>query len=296
MDRLDAMSVLLRAVETGSLSGASRSLGMPLATVSRKISDLEAHLGTRLLIRTTRSLALTEAGAAYLTAARRILAEVAEAERAAAGEFDIPSGELVVTAPLLFGRLHILPVVMDFLAAYPKIGIRMPLSDRNLHLVDEHVDIAARIGALPDSGMIATRVGGMRTVVCASPDLLAAHGAPQEPSDLTELPCVNFEPFSIRPVWRFPREDVAIRSRLSVSTAEVAVAAAVRGFGAVRVLHYQCAEAVRDGSLRIILSDFEPAPQPVHLLHAARGVLPLKMRAFLDFVAPRLRERLASIG
>jgi DNA-binding transcriptional LysR family regulator len=201
----------------------------------------------------------------------------------------------------LFGRLHILPIVTDFLAAHPEINIRLLMSDRNLHLVDDHVDMAVRIGPLPDSNMVATRVGSMRTVVCASPKLLAARGVPKEPDDLAAVPCVNFDFLSPNSAWRFRfgdgrgRIDVEIQSRLSVSAAEAAVWAATQGVGATRVLHYQCADSVRDGSLRIILTDYEPEPIPVHLVHAGRGALPSKMRFFLDFAARRLRERLSAL-
>ena len=301
MDRLAAMTILLRVVEKGSFSAAGRALGMPLATVSRKVNELETHLGTRLLVRTTRKVALTEAGGAYVAAARRILEEIDETERAAAGEFHTPRGELTLTAPVFFGRLHVLPVVTDFLAAYPAITVRLHLSDRTLHLIDEHVDLAVRIGSLPDSSLVATRVGAMRTVVCASPKLLAAHGVPQSPEDLAALPCVSFDAVSRAATWPFRLRDakgtteVPIRPRLSVSTAEAAVWAALQGVGATRVLHYQCADALHDGSLRIILAEFELAPLPVHLIHAGRGALPSKMRVFLDFAAGRLRGRLSAL-
>jgi DNA-binding transcriptional LysR family regulator len=301
MDRLDAMAILLRVVDRGSFSAASRELGVPLATVSRRVGELEAHLGTRLLARTTRKVTVTEAGAAYVASARRILDEIDETERLAAGEFHAPRGELVVTAPILFGQLHILPVVADFLAAYPQISVRLLLADRNLHLIEDHVDMAVRIGVLPDSSLVATRIGSMRTVVCASPRLLAMHGAPRAPEDLADLPTVNFDFLSPASVWPFRHKDsrggleVPIRPRLSVSTAEAAVWAAVQGVGATRVLHYQCADALRGGSLEIILADVEVEPMPVHLMHAARGSLPLKMRVFLDFAAGRLRERLGSM-
>ena len=179
MDRLETMTILLRVVDRGSFSAASRDLGVPLATVSRKVNELEAHLGTKLLVRTTRKVALTDVGSAYVASTRRILDEIDETERIAAGEFHVPRGELILTAPILFGRLHILPIVTEFLAAYPQINVRMLLTDRNLHLIEDHVDMAVRIGPLPDSTMIGTRVGLMRTVVCASPKLLAEQGVPK---------------------------------------------------------------------------------------------------------------------
>jgi DNA-binding transcriptional LysR family regulator len=302
MDRLEAMSILLLTVEKGSFSAASRELRIPLPTVSRKVSELEAHLGTPLLLRTTRRLSLTEAGTAYVAAAKRILEEVHEAERIAAGEFIRARGELVLTAPMLFGRLHLLPIVTEFLDTFPEIDVRLVLSDRNLHLTDDHVDMAVRIGSLPDSSMIATRVGSMRTVVCASPRLLGIHGYPKAPDGLASMPCVGFDMLATQSAWVFQGTgtraitQVAVRPRLITSTAEAAVWAAVQGVGVTQVLHYQCAQAVLDGMLEIILPAYEPAPLPIHLLHAGRGALPLKMRAFLDFAAPRLRERLGHLS
>jgi DNA-binding transcriptional LysR family regulator len=246
-------------------------------------------------------VALTDAGVQYVASARRILDDINETERQAAGEFHTPRGELVPTAPIMFGRLHILPIVAEFLAAYPEINIRLMLSDKNLHLIDEHVDMAVRIGALRDSSMVASRIGFMRTVVCASPELLAAHGEPKSPENLADLPCVSFEPFSPVSAWTFRAKadkriiEVPIRVRLAVTTAEAAVSAAIQAVGVTRLLHYQCADAVHDGLLRIILARYEPEPHPVHLLHAARGALPSKMRVFLDFAADRLRARLKSL-
>ena len=301
MDRLEAMGLFLSVAELGSFSATSRKTGIPLATVSRKIAELEAHLATKLLLRTTRRLTLTEAGETYRKAARRIVEQVDEAERMAAGEYAVPRGELVLTAPLLFGRLFILPLVTEFLRAYPDIDVRLLLSDRNLHLLEDHVDMAARIGPLPDSGLIATRIGSMRRVVCASPSCLAAHGRPERPDELERFPIVGFEYLAPVVTWRFfdapARKAIECpgRPRLSVSTAEAAVAAAVEGVGATWVLHYQCSDAVRSGLLEIVLSHFELTPLPVHLLHAGQGYMPLKTRVFLDFAAPRLRARLAEL-
>jgi DNA-binding transcriptional LysR family regulator len=302
MDRLEAMSILRLTAEKGSFTGAAKTLRMPLATLSRKISALEAYLGVQLLLRSTRKLTLTEAGAAYIAAAGRILEDVEEAERSAAGEYDTPKGELVITAPILFGRLYILPVVADFLAAYPQIAVRLMLSDRNMHLLDDHVDLAVRIGALPDSSLVATRIGAVRTVVCASPKLLAAHGTPKRPEDLSRLPCVTFEHLPEPTVWTFERPkggvgaSVSIAPRLSVTTAEAAIWAAGHGVGATRVFCYQSAEAVRSGAVKVVLKDFEPETAPVQLVQAARAVMPLKMRTFLDFATARLRRELAELA
>ena len=173
MDRLEAMSTLLAAVEAGSLSGASRRLGMPLATVSRKVSELEAHLRTRLVTRTSRRLILTDAGRSYVTACKRILDDIDEAERSAAGEYVMPRGDLVITAPIVFGRLHVLPVLFEFLRAYPDIDIRLVLVDRVVNLQEEHADLAVRIGELPDSSLVAARVGSITRVVCGAPAYFA---------------------------------------------------------------------------------------------------------------------------
>jgi DNA-binding transcriptional LysR family regulator len=300
VDRLEAMSILVAAVEAGSLSGAGRKLGAPLPTISRKVSDLEAHLGTRLLVRTTRSLSLTDAGADYVAACRRILDEVEAAERKAAGEYVTPKGELTVTAPVVLGRTILLPVVGAFLARYPEIDVRMALSDRRAQLTEDHIDVAVRVGALSDSSLVATRVGLVRHVVCGSPEFFARHGEPKAPEDLTRLPCVTFDVLGSTEVWRFtpPTGGQAlapVRSRLAVNGAEAAIDAAIAGVGVTRVLSYQVAQAVADGRLRIVLGAFEADPFPVHLVHAGQGALPLKTRAFLDLAAPALRKALAAL-
>ena len=299
MNQFESMSLLVAVVDAGSFSSAARKLGVPLPTVSRKVADLEAYLKTRLLHRTTRKLSLTEAGIAYVDACRRILEQVGEAERAAAGEHASPRGELVITAPVNFGRLHVVPVVAEFLAEYPEININLVLTDRVVHLMEEHADVAVRIGELPDSTLIATRVGSVRRVVCGSPAYLKAHGAPAAPRDLADHQCVTFEVMASMRAWVFGtgRREIAVpvQSRLTVNTAEAAIAAATLGVGLIRVLSYQVNDAVRSGSLAVVLEAFESAPLPVSLVHKGKGPLPLKLRAFLDFVTPRLRSRTASL-
>jgi DNA-binding transcriptional LysR family regulator len=299
MDKLDSMAVLLAVVQAGSLSAAARQLAMPLATVSRKVAALEAHLKTRLLHRTTRHLALTEAGSAYVAACRRILDEIGEAERTATGEYATPKGELTVTAPMMFGRLHIVPVVAEFLAQYQEIEINLVLTDRVMHLMDEHVDVAVRIGELPDSGLMATGVGKVRRVVCASPAYLARHGAPLTPAGLAAHDCISFEVMDSRRAWVFgaarSAQAVPVHSRLAVNTVDAAIAAATLGVGLVRVMSYQVMDALRNDTLRIVLEPFETRPLPVSLVHKGQAPLPLKLRAFLDFVTPRLRARQLSI-
>jgi len=302
VDRFEAMSMLVAVADAGSLTGAARLLRVPLPTLSRRINDLEARLGARLLLRTTRRITFTDAGNAYVAAARRILEQLDDAEREAAGEFLTPKGELVLAAPLHFGRRYVLPVVNDFLARFPDINVRLLLSDRNVDLIDAHVDMAVRIGRLPDSGMVATNIGAMRTVVCASPALFDGHGVPRAPEDLSGLPTVVAETHLLASNWRFRAAqglgavDVAVVPRLRVSTTEAAVQAAVAGVGAARLLHYQVADDVRRGALRIVLTEFEPEAIPVSLLHASRGQMPLKMRRFMDFAVPKLRDDLTSMA
>ncbi|CAB3684160.1 LysR family transcriptional regulator [Paraburkholderia rhynchosiae] len=298
MDRLEAMSIFVAAAETGSFSAASRKLSTPLPTVSRKVAELEAHLNARLLVRSTRKLTLTDAGVAYLAACKQILDQVNEAEGAAAGEYSTPRGELVVTAPIVFGRLHMLPVINEFLTTFPDIAVRLVLADHNLHLLDEHIDIALRIGKLPDSSMIATQVGTVRRVVCASPLYLAQNGGPQTPADLARLACVIFDSLPSGSVWTFApgggqQQAVPIRPRLSVNTAEAAIDAAIAGVGLTNVLSYQVARAVDEGELKLVLRDFESEPVPVNVMHTGQGKLPLKTRSFIDFAVPRLRAALA---
>ncbi|MDR3376694.1 MAG: LysR family transcriptional regulator [Ancalomicrobiaceae bacterium] len=293
MDRLEAMSILLTVVEAGSLSAAGRRLGVPLATVSRKVADLELHLGTRLFNRTSRRLTPTDAGVTYIAACRRILDNVDEAERAAAGEFATPKGALVVTAPIAFGRLHLLPVIAEFLNAYREIDIRLVMVDRWIDLLEDPVDVALRIGALADSALVAIRVGTIRHVTCASPAYLAEHGTPRTLEDLRNRPCVVFQALTTGGQWKFSEESITPRTRLTVDTAEAAIDAAVAGVGITRVLCYQAAAAVRAGDLKVILEDVEPPVMPVSLVHTGERLLPLKLRAFLDFATPRVKVRLS---
>ncbi|CAB3772471.1 LysR family transcriptional regulator [Burkholderia puraquae] len=300
MNRLESMSLLVAVIDAGSMSAAARQLGIPLATVSRKVAELESYLNTRLLHRTTRQLSLTEAGESYVAGCRRILDDIAETERAATGEYAAPRGELIVTAPIVFGRLHIVPVVAAFLAQYPEIDVRLVLTDRVTHLMEEQIDVALRIGELPDSSFMATRVGSVRRVICASPAYLAAHGTPADPADLARHQCITFEVLASRRAWVFDGEKgeltVPVHSRFAVNTAEAAIDAAVLGVGLIRVLSYQVAQALRDRTLDVVLDTFESQPLPVSLVHKGQAPMPLKLRAFLDFVAPRLRERIAGLA
>jgi DNA-binding transcriptional LysR family regulator len=301
MDRLDAMTILVSAADLGSLSAAGRKLGIPLPSVSRKITDLEAHLQTQLFVRTTRKLSLTDAGAAFVIASRRILEQVAEAERGASGAALALTGELVVTAPIVFGRLHLLPVVCQFLAKHPQIDVRLSLSDRNADLIDDNIDVALRIGALPDSSLQVIKVGTVRRVVCGSPAYFSGHGSPMVPDDLSTHAVVAFGVPGLSN-WSFSgkgarrEHSVIVHPRLTVNTAEAAVDAAIAGVGLTRVLSYQAADAVVRGKLKIVLQSFEPAPVPVSLVHPAQAQLPRKTRAFLDHAGDALRKRLGQIS
>lgn len=293
--------MLVSSVEEGSLSAAARKLRIPVATLTRHVNDLEAMVGTKLLVRTTRKLSLTDAGADYVAAARQILEQVDEQERRAAGEFTNPRGELVVTTPVQVARLRVLPVIHQFLVQFPEIRIQLLQSDRNIDLVDSHADVAVRIGRLRDSNLVATRVGLLRVVVVASPALLEKQGVPRSPEDLRGYPRVVFNSPFLSP-WRF-RHSVASElhtitdtPRLLVSSPDAAADAAIDGVGATMLLEHDVAEAVNAGKLRFILQEFEVEPIPVHLVHLSRDMMPVKLRRFIDFAVPQLREALADFG
>ncbi len=295
MDRLDSMSILVTVAETGSLSAAARHLGTPLTTVSRKISDLEGYLKTQLLTRSSRRIALTDAGKSYVAASKRILEEVGEAERIAAGEYTAPKGELSVTAPIVFGRLHLVPVLADFLRAYPDIDVRLTLSNRQVNLTEEGIDAALRVGDLPDSSLIATRVGTIRRVFAASPSYLETRGTPQKPADLVGHDCVGVQGFTGPSFWGVASDaEVPVRYRLIVNSTDAACEAAKEGMGIVSVFSHHVATAFRDGTLLPVLPDVERGELPLSLVRPSGEYLPLKLRAFLDFVTPRLKSRLSA--
>ena len=296
VDRLEAIAAFVAVAEDGGFSAASRRLGIPLATISRKVSELETHLRARLLVRSTRNVTLTEAGEQFLITCRRVLGELGEAERLASGEYQTPRGELVVSAPVGLGGVYLAPVVTEFLAAYPDIDIDLRLSDRVVNLAEEQVDAAIRIAHLPDSSLIAIKLGVIRHVVCASPAYLDEHGVPNAIADLSRHPCVTFTALEAPKEWIFrdggQATRIAVRSRLSVSSASAAVAAAAAGLGVSRLLCYQAAPALADNRLRLVLRQFEPEPSPVSLVYPSGRLLPLKLRAFTEFVVPRLKDKL----
>ncbi|MCA1299196.1 LysR family transcriptional regulator [Stappia indica] len=297
-DRLGTMAIFVRVVEEGSLTAGARALRMPIATVSRRISELEEKLGAELLLRSPRGLTLTDTGRSYVAACRRILEDVSEAERNASGEFTAPRGTLTMTAPIVFGRLHVLPSVTAFLTAFPDIDVRLELTDRPVNLHEEHLDLAIRIGPLADSMFIARKVGEVRRIVCASPSYLKDREMPQVPGDLEPLDGITFQSLMSPQTWRFgsgrDEKAVSVHSRLIVNTAEAAIDAAIDGLGFTRVLSYQAAAAIKAGQLVPLLEAFEPEPWPVHLLYEPRALIPQKLRAFLDFAIPRISAGMAS--
>ncbi len=297
MDRLDAMRTLLAVVDAGSFSAASRKLRVPVTTISRRVADLESHLRTQLLQRTTRKLSLTDSGAPYVESCRRVMEQIEEAERLAAGEYQSPRGDLVITAPLMMGRMHIVPIVAEFMAQYVDIRLTCRFSDRVLDLQDDRIDVAVRIGDLPDSSSRrARRVATIHRLVSASPGYLARHGEPGSLEDLAAHHCVGFHGFDPPGHWLFPKDGgtvpVPITSRATFDTIDAVVEAGLAGLGLVRVFCYRLMPALKAGVMREVLPAFVPPGIPVHIVHGADQLVPLKVRAFVDFCAPRLQARL----
>jgi len=288
MDRLEAMNVFVVVADLRGFAPAARRLGLSPSAVTRLVAALEERLGTRLLQRTTRSVALTDAGARFLERARRILSDVAEAEGAAQAERTVPTGRFVVAAPNVFGRREVAPLMSAFLAKYPAVTGELTLSDRNANLVDEGIDAAVRIGVLEDSSLVARVVGATRRVVVAAPKYLARRKKPRSLEDLTAHDVVQFTAITAAPEWRFVDDGeerrVPVVARYTTNSADAAIAHAELGFGLTMVLAYQVAEAVRAGRLRIVLADFEPPPLPIHIVYPTTRLLSAKVRAFVDLV------------
>lgn len=293
MDRLHLINVFVSVVDANGFAGAARKLNISPPAVTRAISELEAHLGVRLLTRTTRVVRVTEAGARYVEDCRRILAELAEADESVSGLHAAPRGRLTLTAPALFGALFVTPIVTEYLQRYPEVTASCWFLDRVVNMVDEGVDIGVRIGELPDSSLQAIRVGRVRRVICAAPSYLKRHGAPQTPGDLTAHTIVSASGVTPTPEWRLVENGapklVKLQPRMTTTTNDSAVAAAVAGFGLTRLMSYQVAEHVREGRLQFVLSEFETAPLPVHLVHREGRHASQKARAFLDLAIERLR-------
>lgn len=293
MDRFQLMSVFVAVAEEEGFAAGARRLGMSPPAVTRAVAMLEAHLGVKLLDRTTRYVRSTEAGERYLEEARRILAEVDAVEEAAAGVNAEPRGQLAVTAPVLFGRMFVMPGIVEYLERYPKTEVSAVLLDRSVNLLEEGIDVAVRIGDLPDSSMRALRVGSVRIVLCASPRYLERHGTPRTPQDLVEHSTIASSAGSGTIHWRFETGDgvrpVRVRPRLTVTTNDAAIEAAVRGFGITRLLSYQVAPLIAARKLKLVLEKFETPPWPIHIVHREGRYASAKVRAFVDLMAGRLR-------
>lgn len=297
MDRIEDIEVFAEVAEQGSFAAAARRLNRSPTAVTRAVADLETRLGVRLLNRTTRAVSLTDAGERFLGGARRVLSDLAEIEQAAAGLGAAPRGELSLTAPMLFGRLHVLPVVNEFLAAYPDVNARLMLLDRPVDLIEERLDAAIRIGPLANSSAIATRLGVMRRVVVASPDYVRRRGTPEHPADVASHDVIVFGGLG-GSRWDLGEGEKAVRftPRLTVNTAEAAMDAVRSGLGITRVISYQAVDALARGEVVQVLDAYGREEMPVHLLYPGGAHPPPKLRAFIDLAVPKLRKRLDEIA
>src|ERR1700686_4108276 len=289
MDRIDAMQAFVAVADLHGFAPAARKLGLSPSAVTRLIAALEDRFGARLLQRTTRQVALTDIGARYLERARRILADVEEAEGAAEGERTRPSGRLVVSAPVGFGRLHVSPVMSAYLKRYPEVSSELRLEDRMINLVEDGVDLAVRIGHLADSTLVARHVGEMRRIVVASSGYLEAHGEPKTPEAVASHETIQFGATAAPPDWRFVEGSREIRvmttPRFITNSSDAAIQYAEQGGGLTRVMAYQAAEAIKAGRLRIVLAKFEPPALPIHIVYPTSRLLSSKVRTFIDLVS-----------
>lgn len=300
MDRFHSLEVFCTVAEVSSFSKAANKLRISAAAVTRAVASLEERLGARLLNRTTRSLSLTEAGSQFLDSARRILADLDTAEKTAAGDKAAPAGHLTLTAPLTFGRMHVTPALLEFLRAQPKVTASLTLLDRIVSLTEEGIDAAIRIGDLPDSSLVARAVGEVQRIWVASPAYLAARGAPATPAELQRHGILAFPGANPAREWRFRdgkrTKAVAIAPRLEVNDAAAAIAGAVLGEGITMAFTYMVAPLLAEGKLKLILDEFAPPPVPVQIVYQESRLMPAKLRAFIDFAAPRLSHALAEVG
>lgn len=303
MDRFDAITAFVAVARSGGFSSASRALGTPVANVSRKVALLEESLGVRLFVRTTRHVALTEGGRRYFEACSRVIDALRDADEEVTGEYRQPKGDLVVTAPLGFGQQHLQPVVHEFLRAYPEVDVHLQLADRVLPLVEEHVDCALRIGILGDSSLVARELGAIRLVVCAAPAYLATRGTPLDLSALSGHDCITWSglgshktfTLTVREGRSSAERQVPVNVRVSTTTPESALQAAIAGLGLVQATSYQVAPHAAAGRLVPVLVAHDSQPLPVSLVYPSKRLIPLKLRALLDFAAPRLEQCLAEV-
>lgn len=296
MDRLFLMETFVAVAEEEGFAPAARRLGVSPPVVTRSVAALERRLGVLLLERTTRKVRVTEAGARYLGDCRRLLSEIEDAEAAVSGEHSKPRGSLGVTASVMFGRLFVAPILVDFLAKHPQVTARALLLDQVVDLIDEGLDVAVRIAHLEDSTLTSAKVGAVRRVVCASPEYLEKHGTPHSPRDLLGHRSFVFSTERSTPAWSFQHKGQASsfrpRASLLANSSEVGIEAAVAGAGVTRALSYMVAAHVRAGRLRIVLEDYEAKPIPIHVVYREGRRAPARVRAFVDFVVPRLRRNI----
>ncbi len=294
MDRLSSMTIFIAVAEQEGFSGAARLLNISPPAVTRAVAALEEHLGVKLFNRTTRFVRLTEAGQRYFEDARRIIAAADEADEAAAGINAEPKGHLVVTAPVLFGRLYVMPGISEYLQRYKDTEVTALFLDRIVNLLEEGVDVGIRIGELPDSSYRAVRVGQIRRVLCASPTYLAEHGIPTSPEDLVKHQLIVAGAISPTVDWRFEDEGspvtVRVKPRFRITSNDSAIEAAILGLGVTRLLSYQIAPQLVSGELKIILSEFEPKPMPINVIHREGRYASAKIRSFVDLITMRLRN------
>ena len=295
MDKLKAMAAFVQIVEKGSLTAAADALGISLPSTVRTLAALERSLGARLLNRTTRRIALTDEGRACYERARRILGDVADVEAAVSQRQDKPRGRLAIGASVMFGRLNLAPLAVEFLARHPEVQMELLLMDRVVNLVEEGLDASIRIGSLADSSLVAVELGRTRRVVCATPAFLKRHGVPREPADLARMPCIRFTGVALND-WEFgagkKTRRVHVEGPISTNQIDAALDACLQGLGCGRFLCYQVAAHQKAGRLRYVLEAHEPEPLPVSLVYPQARLVSARLRAFMDFVVPRMRARL----
>ena len=293
MDKLHLMTVFAAVAEEESFTGAARRLGMSPPAVTRAIATLENRLNAKLLNRTTRFVRATDAGLRYLEHARRIITEVDEADEIVSGLNAEPNGHLAVTAPVLFGRMFVLPCILQYQRRYPEVTVNAVFLDRVVNLFEEGIDVGLRIGELPDSSLKAIGVGQVRQVVCASPEYLKTHGVPNKPADITKHIIVAASAVSPSLDWRFYSGKkmirVKVKPQLTVTNNEAAIVAAIDGFGMTRLLSYQISPYVASGQLKIVLNMYEPPSLPIHVLHREGRQVSAKVRTIVDLLVERLR-------
>lgn len=294
MDKLKAMRIAVAIADKGSLTAAADSLDLSLPVVVRTLAALEAELGVRLYHRSTRRVSPTDEGRQYVAHARRLLADIQEVETALVSDAVAPSGSISVTAPVLFGQLHVAPAVMRFVQHFDKMRVNLQLHDRVVNLLEEHIDVGIRIGRLEDQSLVARPVGGLRRVVVAAPAYLARHGTPTHPRDLQGRDCMVFSRDG-GATWIFQERGaelaVTVDGRLAFNQIAPAVDACIAGLGLGRFLSYQVAAAVADGRLQVVLQAFEPPPSPIHVVYPSARLLPARSRAFIDWIERALRDQ-----